>query len=83
MEDTIEPWTWPVIWLVFVTLFMINPLPIMSRESRWWTLRKMGRILTSGFHRVDVREFHYPSCRDSYLGLRLSSRSSGSGGCFR
>lgn len=57
MEDTVEPWTWPVIWLVFVTLFMINPLPIMSRESRWWTLRKMGRILTSGFHRVDFAEF--------------------------
>ena len=82
MEGTVEPWTWPVIWLVFVTLFMINPLPIMSRESRWWTLRKMGRILTSGFHRVDVRAFYYPFCCDSYRDLRLSSRSSGLGGCI-
>lgn len=57
MEHTIEPWTWPLIWLLFVTLLMVNPLPVLSRESRWWFLRKFGRILTSGFHQVEFTDF--------------------------
>ncbi|KAI0298702.1 EXS-domain-containing protein [Multifurca ochricompacta] len=30
----------------------------MSRESRWWFLRKVARLLMSGFRRVEVRHFH-------------------------
>lgn len=35
---------------------MINPLPVMSRASRWWFLRKMARLLTSGLKRVEVSQ---------------------------
>ncbi len=71
MESTVEPSTWPLIWLLFVLLFMINPLPVMSRESRWWFVRKFGRVLTSGFHRVEVSEFQD-------LSYHFSHRSCGS-----
>ncbi|KAI9458648.1 EXS-domain-containing protein [Lactarius psammicola] len=38
----------------------------MSRESRWWFLRKVGRIMASGFHRVEHR------LRDQLCSLTFS-----------
>jgi hypothetical protein len=45
-----------MIWLLFVVVLIINPLPVMSRASRWWFLRKVARVLLSGFDRVEVRQ---------------------------
>lgn len=56
-EPTIQPWTWPMIWLLFVVVLIINPLPVMSRESRWWFLRKVARVPLGGFDRVEFTDF--------------------------
>ncbi|KAI9507586.1 SPX domain-containing protein [Russula earlei] len=53
-EPTIQPWTWPIVWLLLVLVLMTNPLPVMSRESRWWFLRKVARLLFSGLYRVET-----------------------------
>ena len=45
-----------MIWLLFVVLLMVNPFPVMSRESRWWFLRKVARLLSSGFNKVEVSQ---------------------------
>ncbi|KAI0319242.1 EXS-domain-containing protein [Amylostereum chailletii] len=36
---------------------MVNPLPIFSRSSRWWFIRNVARLLTSGAHRVEFTDF--------------------------
>ncbi|KAH9061077.1 EXS-domain-containing protein [Lactarius vividus] len=46
----------------------------MSRESRWWFLRKIGRLLTSGFHRVEFTDF--------WLGDQLCSLTFSLGGIY-
>jgi hypothetical protein len=48
-----------MIWLLFVAVLLINPFPVMSRESRWWFLRKVARVLLSGLDRVEVRQLQF------------------------
>jgi hypothetical protein len=38
---------------------MMNPLPMWRRSSRWWFLKSVGRLLTSGMTRVEVRTALY------------------------
>ena len=33
---------------------MLNPLPILYKPSRWWLVKNVSRLLTSGAHRVEV-----------------------------
>ncbi|TFY63335.1 hypothetical protein EVG20_g6362 [Dentipellis fragilis] len=56
-DPHIAPTTWPLIWLLFVAGLLINPLPILFRESRWWLIRNVARLLTSGTHRVEFTDF--------------------------
>lgn len=53
--DSVSPTTWPLLWLAFAALVMLDPLPIMFKSSRWWLIRNVSRLLTSGAHRVEVR----------------------------
>ena len=71
-----------MIWLLFVAVLMINPFPVMSRESRWWFLRKVARLLSSGFSRVEVSRslfehavhiMTYNQFSDFWLGCALSA----------
>jgi len=57
-----------MIWLLFVVVLIINPLPVMSRESRWWFLRKVARVPLGGFDRVEFTDF--------WLGCVLSAMAS-------
>jgi xenotropic and polytropic retrovirus receptor 1 len=41
-------------WLVFAALFIFVPLRIYIRPSRWWFIRKAGRLLASGTCRVEA-----------------------------
>ncbi|OCH89346.1 EXS-domain-containing protein [Obba rivulosa] len=36
---------------------MLDPLPILFRPSRWWLVRNIGRLLTSGVRRVEFADF--------------------------
>jgi hypothetical protein len=53
-SHVIDPTTWPLIWLGFAAFFMINPLPIWRKSSRWWFLKSVGRLLLPGMTRVEV-----------------------------
>ncbi|KIM91587.1 hypothetical protein PILCRDRAFT_58350 [Piloderma croceum F 1598] len=33
---------------------MVNPLPILSKSSRWWLVKNIGELLISGVHQVEV-----------------------------
>jgi len=46
---------WPAIWLVFVAVLFLNPLPFFRRDSRYWFLRVLLRVITPGYSRVEVR----------------------------
>ena len=46
--------TWPLLWLGFVALIFLNPLPIMCRSTRMWLLKHTGKLLISGMHKVHV-----------------------------
>jgi hypothetical protein len=54
-SNTIDPTTWPLIWLLLVAVVMFNPFPVLHRSARSWVLRNAGRLLSSGFRRVEVR----------------------------
>ena len=54
-EHSVAPTTWPLLWLAFAALVMVNPLPIMFKASRWWLVKNVSKLLTSGMHRVEVR----------------------------
>jgi hypothetical protein len=45
---------WPAIWLVFVAVLFLNPLPSMRRDARYWFLRVLLRVITPGYSRVEV-----------------------------
>lgn len=57
--DNVAPTTWPLLWLAFAALVMFNPMPTMFKPSRWWLIKNVGKLLTSGMHRVEVsRQLH-------------------------
>lgn len=52
--DSVSATIWPLVWLLFMLVLMVNPIPVLSRSTRFWFLRNVGRLLTSGLHRVEV-----------------------------
>ena len=51
---------------------MINPLPVMSRSSRYWFLRRVGKLLLSGTRPVEVIFWIFEASsmsNDSFCGL--------------
>lgn len=48
---------WPLI-LIAITLFILFcPLPIVHFSARRWFLSSIGRIIASGYYRVEFRDF--------------------------
>lgn len=54
-NQPIAPTTWPLTWLVMALIVLLNPLPIMFKSSRFWLMRKTGKLLLSGTKTVEVR----------------------------
>ncbi|KAF7426119.1 hypothetical protein PC9H_008485 [Pleurotus ostreatus] len=48
---------WPLAWLGFVGLVFFQPFPFLFKPSRFWLLRKIGRLLMSGTRRVEFADF--------------------------
>ncbi|CAF1164598.1 unnamed protein product [Rotaria sordida] len=59
------PFIQPLILVVVLILFVINPIPIFYREARYWFLRKLARVFSSPFHPVGFTDF--------WLGDQLTS----------
>jgi len=53
----VSPTVWPLFWLTFATLIMFNPLPVMSKPSRWWLIKNVSKLLISGTRRVEFTDF--------------------------
>lgn len=51
------PFLQPFIFTVVLVLFMLNPIPILYRNSRYWFLRKLGRVVFAPFFHVDFADF--------------------------
>ncbi|KAF7325791.1 Signal transduction protein [Mycena kentingensis (nom. inval.)] len=54
---TISPTLWPVIWLAFAGAVVLNPLPVFFKPSRFWLVRAIGKLLTSGTRQVEFADF--------------------------
>ncbi|BGP02696.1 EXS family protein/ERD1/XPR1/SYG1 family protein [Rhodotorula toruloides ATCC 204091] len=55
--DQIAPSAYPLAWIVFMLLIMLNPFPILYPAARWWLLRSFCRMITSGLVAVEFRDF--------------------------
>jgi hypothetical protein len=42
---------------VFFVVFMLNPVPIFRRRSRFWFLHALFRVFTPGISRVEFTAF--------------------------
>lgn len=49
-----SPTTWPLVWLGFTAVTIFDPFPVASKSSRYWFLKKTGKLLVSGTRRVEV-----------------------------
>ncbi|EPQ26342.1 uncharacterized protein PFL1_05990 [Pseudozyma flocculosa PF-1] len=63
--SAIAPTTWPTVWLVIFVVVLLNPLPILYRQSRIWFVRSLLRVFSAGYKRVEFRDF--------FLGDELNS----------
>jgi len=52
-----SPTSWPLVWFCFTFLLMVNPLPVMSKPSRWWLIKNVAKLLVSGTRRVEFTDF--------------------------
>ncbi|KAF9114965.1 hypothetical protein BGX27_009293 [Mortierella sp. AM989] len=48
---------WPLILIVATSAILFCPLPIAYFTSRRWLISSIGRILASGYYRVEFRDF--------------------------
>jgi len=53
----LDPTLLPVIWLGVLAVTLFNPLPIFFKDTRWWFLRKAGKLFVSGSGRVEFTDF--------------------------
>ncbi|KAF8524324.1 EXS family-domain-containing protein [Hysterangium stoloniferum] len=53
----VAPTSWPLVWITFSVIIMINPLPIFSRDSRYWVIRRISRLLIPGASPVGFTDF--------------------------
>jgi hypothetical protein len=68
-HPTVSPAVWPCAWLLFALVTLVDPLPILYKKTRYWTMKNVGRLLVSGTRRVEFTDFWlgYPSCFTSSL----------------
>ncbi|KAG0226777.1 hypothetical protein BGW42_003429 [Actinomortierella wolfii] len=48
---------WPLIFMCIALFILFFPLPVFHFTSRRWFIASMGRILASGYFRVEFRDF--------------------------
>ena len=51
------PFIQPLILLFFLIVFLINPFRVYYRQSRYWFMKKLFRVFSSPFHRVEFCDF--------------------------
>jgi hypothetical protein len=51
------PFLQPLLFVILLILFLINPAPILYRPARYWLLKTLGRIFSAAFHPILFPEF--------------------------
>ncbi|UJR20091.1 hypothetical protein I4U23_023223 [Adineta vaga] len=46
------PFLQPLIFVILMIFFIINPAPIFYRPARYWLLRTLGLVFSAAFHRI-------------------------------
>ncbi|CAF1255792.1 unnamed protein product [Adineta ricciae] len=46
------PFVQPLVFVLLMAIFLVNPAPIFYRPARYWLLRTVGLIFSSAFHRI-------------------------------
>ncbi|CAF1404385.1 unnamed protein product [Rotaria sordida] len=46
------PFLQPLIFVILMILFLVNPAPILYRSARYWLLRTLGLVFSAAFHRI-------------------------------
>ncbi|CAF2515544.1 unnamed protein product [Rotaria sp. Silwood2] len=59
------PFIQPLLFTALMILFIINPIPILYRRTRFWFLKKLARVFLAPFHSVGFTDF--------WLGDQLTS----------
>jgi hypothetical protein len=59
------PFIQPLIFVILIIIFLINPTPTLYRPARYWFLKKLARVLSAPFHPVGFTDF--------WLGDQLTS----------
>jgi hypothetical protein len=62
------PFVQPFAFVIFIILFLINPIPIFYHNARLWFLKKLIRVFLAPFFRVEFTDF--------WLGDQLCSLES-------
>ncbi len=57
LEPHIDATTWPLVWIVFFCVTVIDPLRLWHRPSRFWLLRNWIQLVFPGFTSVEVSLF--------------------------
>ena len=76
-----DPFIHPIGFLIFLILFLINPIRIFYRQSRYWLIKKLARVITSPSscyiggcsERAPHESFHRVTFSDFWIGDQLCS----------
>lgn len=53
----LSPTFWPLIWLAFAVIIIFDPLPFLSRPSRYWLVKNAAKQFISGTKPVEFTDF--------------------------
>ena len=51
------PYIHPFAFVIFLVLFVINPLPIFYHKARWWLVKRLFRVFLAPFYPVEFADF--------------------------
>ncbi|KAG5646759.1 hypothetical protein DXG03_002445 [Asterophora parasitica] len=53
----VDPTIWPLVWLGFCGVIMLDPFPLFYKSSRYWLVKNVGKLFISGSRRVEFTDF--------------------------
>lgn len=53
----VSPTIWPLVWIGFAALVVLQPFPLFFRSSRYWLVRNVSKLFLSGTRHVEFTDF--------------------------
>ncbi|KAF5353642.1 hypothetical protein D9757_013185 [Collybiopsis confluens] len=54
---SISPDVWPLVWLGFTVVIMLDPFNVFFKSSRFWLVKSVLKLLVPGMRRVEFTDF--------------------------